>query len=246
MKHTYLFLLSIVLSIVLAACQTSKGTTPPFLNETLPASAKTQASSPIRAWQLRGEALGVEVRGVDEQGTTLEILTVSLFDDDHNQLHVSDLSTSGSHKESVLIEYKAKADSTNVYASFNINVDAKGNATSSQVGGNVNEITDNMQSDLQSNLFVFEPNSLGAAQAKLAATSMNYSQACVVSEVAQNRVDFEENQDHSDLRDEKNEEASHQPQPNFEQLLVGQGNCQAATDQFMKTTHDFLHALKAR
>ena len=37
-------------------------------------------------------------------------------------------------------------------------------------------------------------------------------------EVAQNRVDFEENQDHSDVRNEENEEASHNSQPNFEQL----------------------------
>ena len=37
-------------------------------------------------------------------------------------------------------------------------------------------------------------------------------------EVAQNRVDFEENQYHSDVRDENNEEASHDSQPNFEQL----------------------------
>ena len=37
-------------------------------------------------------------------------------------------------------------------------------------------------------------------------------------EVAQNRVDFEENRNHSDVRNEKNEEALHNSQPNFEQL----------------------------
>ncbi len=41
-----------------------------------------------------------------------------------------------------------------------------------------------------------------------------------IFEVAQNRVDFEENQDHSNVRDKKNEEASHNSQPNFEQLPI--------------------------
>ena len=37
-----------------------------------------------------------------------------------------------------------------------------------------------------------------------------------LDEVTQNRVYFEENQDNSDVRNEKNEEASHNSQPNFE------------------------------
>ena len=41
----------------------------------------------------------------------------------------------------------------------------------------------------------------------------------ISEEVTQNRVDFEENQAHLDVRDENNEEVSHNSKPNSEQLL---------------------------
>ena len=46
-----------------------------------------------------------------------------------------------------------------------------------------------------------------------------YSGSIEEVRVVQNRVDFEENQGYSDVRDEKNQEASQNLQPNFEKLL---------------------------
>ncbi len=182
MKHKYFFLINIALSIVLAACQTNKSTDSQFLNETLAASAKTQANSPVKTWQLKGSALAVEVRGINEQGTAIEVLNVSLFDDDHNQLHTSDLNTSSNHLNSPTVKIEHKVETTDVFVFISTTLDGNGNVVSSQVEGDSGKITDNMQSDLQGSLFIFGSNSLGAAQAKWATNSVNYSHACVLGQ----------------------------------------------------------------
>lgn len=192
--------------LFIAAC--SQHGTPALLHGTLTASAKTQASSPVKSWQLDGTALGVEVAGVDEEGIALDTLKVSLFGSDHNQLHTP-VRTSSSHKDAPLIklERELKTDMNDVYVFISTTVDGNGNVISSQVEGDVDETLDNMRDDLEVGLLgSISLGSVEAAQAKWTLATLDHNHACV----------------------------------------LGQGSCQAATNELVEKTHDLLHALEGK
>ncbi len=151
MKHTYFILISIVLTIVLAACQTSKNTVPQsqFLDETLTASGKTKAKTSIERWELTTSEQGVKVEGVDRSGKPIDSLQV-------------DIDANGSTSTQSFFD-----SAGNELASATTTFNERGEELSSNISGDLETLTlclDCMSNDLQAAIFNEANRQLGTQQ----------------------------------------------------------------------------------